>query len=394
MAEIKLGDLLDEPELVKAIEDGFVRRQVHPSQPLAILNYTERATYERAWNDVTRQCRGLIYDTRTGVVVARPFPKFFNYGEHPDDVFGLGERVAVTDKMDGSLGIAYRGTDGRLAIATRGSFASDQALHATARFRDRYEEAFAPFADDSLTYLFEVVYPANRIVVDYGTVDDLYYLGCVDTATGRSHGPDVAVYWPGPRTPIFACSTLAEALEMEPRGNAEGIVVHFLRTDVRVKVKQADYLALHRILTQTSARTVWEFLAVAACKDLIHKPLHWGTYLEMDYRRVEEVLAVGDDWLATLTAQVPDEFHDWLRRTIDGINRKVDDTRAEILATAEDLMRKAGGDRKAYAGYVKGHPHSGALFHVLDGYDLTRYLWLHAFPPPEKAWGARSEDVA
>jgi hypothetical protein len=108
-----LGDLLDEAELASAITDGFVRRQVHPSMPLAILNYTERATYERAWTGVTRQCRGLIYDTRTGAVAARPFAKFFNYSEEPDIVLALDEPVTITDKLDGSMGALYRG-DGRL----------------------------------------------------------------------------------------------------------------------------------------------------------------------------------------------------------------------------------------------------------------------------------------
>jgi hypothetical protein len=34
------------------------------------------------------------------------------------------------------------------------------------------------------------------------------------------------------------------------------------------------------------------------------------------------------------------------------------------------------------------------MFLLLDGKDITYYLWKAAYPPPEKAWGARSEDVA
>src|SRR5580704_13443222 len=98
MEWIKLADLLDLGELEAAVEQGFVRRQVHPDLPLSILNYTERTQYERAWTDVTRQCRGLIVD-EDGWVHARPFGKFFNYGEHPEGALNLTAPAEVTDKM-------------------------------------------------------------------------------------------------------------------------------------------------------------------------------------------------------------------------------------------------------------------------------------------------------
>ena len=122
-----ISDLFDPADLESAIADGFVRAQDHPTLALRILNYTERAQYERVWTDVTRQCRGLIVDGM-GRIVARPYAKFFNYGEHDEATLSLDEFVTITDKMDGSLGILYRGTDGQLAIATRGSFASEQAI--------------------------------------------------------------------------------------------------------------------------------------------------------------------------------------------------------------------------------------------------------------------------
>src|SRR3954453_20958194 len=62
--------------LDQAIADGHVRRQDHPSEPLAILNYTEKTAYEEAWTPVTLTCRGLIYRTDTGEVIARGFGKF------------------------------------------------------------------------------------------------------------------------------------------------------------------------------------------------------------------------------------------------------------------------------------------------------------------------------
>jgi RNA ligase len=393
-----LSDLLDTAELADAIEQGYVREQFHPSMPLRILNYTERAAYEKVWTDITRQCRGLIVNTMTSAIVARPFAKFFNYGEHDEATLSLDEPVIISDKMDGSLGIAYWGTDGRLAIATRGSFASEQAIHATRVLRERYGD-FEPL--DGFTELFEIVYPQNRIVLDYGTEDDLFYLGSVHIGTGRTFGPyphgTIAANgkgWTGPRATVFEGRTLADALAMPVRPNAEGIVVHYHGSDVRVKIKQDDYVALHRILTMTTARTVWEYLAVDACKELITAPKHWGSRLGIDPARAAEILAVGPDWLAKLTEGVPDEFHGWLRTTIEGLRNKVDVTGGELAILAAGLRAEHGADRKAYAQAVAGNPHAGALFLLLDGKDITYYLWKAAYPPPEKAWGARSEDVA
>lgn len=386
---VLLSDLIDPGELAEAIEQGYVREQFHPSMPLRILNYTERAAYERVWTDVTRQCRGLIVDTMTGVVVARPYRKFFNYGEDQTP-FDLAEPVEVTDKADGSLGIGYPTPDG-LAVATRGSFMSEQAAHATALLRDRYADFTPP---DGMTVLWEIVYPENRIVVDYRGMDDLVLLGAVDIATGATVGPGWISGWDGPQVEVFPYRTLADALEAEPRVGAEGLVVHFPATGERVKLKQADYVALHRILTMTTARTVWEYLAIDACRDLIAAPKHWGSRLSIDPVRAAEILAVGPDWLGKLTEGVPDEFHGWLRSTIAGILAKVDGMRARLEADGAELRQAHGDDRKAFAQAVAGRPDTGALFLLLDGKDITFYLWKGAYPPPEKAWGARSEDVS
>ena len=127
----------------------------------------------------------------------------------------------VTDKADGSLGIIYASPDGSgYAIATRGSFASDQARHATELLRTRYG-AFVPPAGK--TVLVEIIYPANRIVVDYAGLDDLVLLGAVDIATGRTSGPEAVPTWPGPVVARFDHATLADALAAPPRAGPRGL---------------------------------------------------------------------------------------------------------------------------------------------------------------------------
>lgn len=79
---MKLHDLLDPDEIRRMLDEGYVHLQVHPSHPLGILNYADKASWEGVWNNSTLTCRGLIYDMTNYDVLARPFAKFFNYEQH------------------------------------------------------------------------------------------------------------------------------------------------------------------------------------------------------------------------------------------------------------------------------------------------------------------------
>lgn len=287
-----LTDIFSTSEYDQAVRQGWIRVQSHPYLPYKIANYSERAVIEKVWNPVTTACRGLIFDDRTGEVIARPFRKFFNHNESTAPVFGLHDPVIVTDKQDGSLGILFPTPNG-YQIATRGSFTSEQALHASALYEERYVDSFRPI--EGITYLFEIIYPENRIVVDYGRMDDLVLLGAVDIATGRSITPEVIQRdarhaWPGPVTTTFSYSRFSEALAAAPRPGMEGLVVHNLLSDERVKIKYSEYVVLHRLVTGLTSR------------------------------RVHEAMVAGVD-LDEFIAPLPDEFHDWVReiaRRIDG----------------------------------------------------------------------------
>lgn len=342
-------DCIEDP-VEEAIEAGRVRRQFHPTEPLAILNYTEACAYEGAWTPVTLACRGLIYRTDTGEVVARPLRKFFNYGQPGAPLIDLDAKVAVTDKQDGSLGIIYP-TSAGWAVATRGSFTSEQALHATEVLRSRYPN-FTPPA--GITVLVEIVFPSNRIVVDYGDFDDLVLLGAVDIATGLTFPPTPATFgWPGPATAVFPYLTLAEALAADPRPNAEGLVVHCVSTDERIKIKQADYVALHKIVTGLNARVIWQHL--------------------IDGKSLDE-----------LVAPLPDEFHPWCRQVAADLVATVDTQEAAAKQAYAELVAglPEGFTRKDFAAVAVPRLDKWAMFLLLDGRDIRPELWKHAKPEP------------
>lgn len=368
MAEpIKLDDLLDLELLSHHETEGLVKRQHHPDLPLAILNYTQRCQFARTWDQVTTQCRGLIVDTGTGEVVARPFPKFFNHGEPDAPTVPLDAPVIVTDKADGSLGIVYPTPEGH-AVATRGSFTSDQALHATQVWRHAYERDVWELR--GWTKLVEIVYPSNRNVVDYGDLDDLILLGLSNVADGMFIQPRTAAAvlgWHGPVVATFEHETLADALASPPRPNAEGLVVMHRDAQVRVKVKQDDYVALHRIVTGLNARTVWRHMVDGGDLDALIEPL-------------------------------PDEFHGWVRDVWNDIRADVD----QRCIDAEDAYRELvgrlpdGWSRKDFAIEAVKHPEKAALFALLDGRDIRPAFLRDAKPAADWTPSGRaySEDVA
>ena len=342
----RLSDLFDLDLLDRMTADGYVRVQRHPRLPLSIYNYSEKAQYAGVWNDVTLLCRGLVVDTATGTVLARPFAKFFNHGQPDAPAFDLADKVVVTDKADGSLGVLFPVDGSGHAIATRGSFDSTQARHATQVWRARYAGRFTP--PPGATVLFEIIYPDNRIVIDYAGLDDLVLLGAVEIATGRSVSVDG---WPGPVVETFAYPTLADALAAPPRDNREGLVVHRLADDVRVKVKYEDYLRLHRIVTGLNARSVWESLLTPAGFD-------------------------------DLVADLPDEFHTWatdvatdLTAQVEALAATVESAYATIVAGLPD-----GWTRKDFALVAARHPERGSLFHRLDERDYRPGLWQRVKP--------------
>jgi RNA ligase len=236
-------------KLNKYYEDGLLYKQVHPSLPLTIWNYTEKVQYENLWDEVTLMCRGLVTDD-TGDIVASPFQKFFNIEEGK---FEPTENFEVYEKMDGSLGIVFW-YEGQWVVATRGSFTSDQAIKA----KELLKKYNTDIMFRHLTFCFEILYKNNRIVVDYGDYEGLVLLGTFDkngkeydVEMWREYGFDVVKKYDG----IKDYKQLKEMV----KNDQEGFVVKFSNGD-RVKVKGVEYLRLHKIMTNVTTTGVWEYL--------------------------------------------------------------------------------------------------------------------------------------
>ena len=333
------------------IEQGYITSQTHPSLPLTIYNYTAKAQFDRYWVDATLACRGLVLDNHYQPI-ARPLAKFFNLSEYqgslPDGVPNIYE------KLDGSLIILFH-YQGQWEVASRGSFASEQAQMARVLLVNYQIDLDR--LDGDYTYLFEIIYPSNRIVVDYGAVERLVLLAAVHTQTG-SELEHSQVNWID-RAETYPATTLPEWLksidETESElNNHEGFILKW-PNGFRLKYKLADYVRLHRIITRVQARDIWECLSQ-------------------------------NQNLSQFLDSVPDEFYNWVKDTKLELETKYQEIETECQRAFRDL-----GDRRQTAMYFQTQKYPGVLFLMLDGRDYQQVIWKLIKPGYQRPF--RSEEL-
>ncbi|MFJ8013311.1 RNA ligase [Streptomyces sp. NPDC096339] len=385
---LTLHDLLPAQALDHAIEASHVTRKTHPELPLSIYTYTRTAQYEHVWNQVTTRCRGLVADDTTGAIIALPLPKFFNVGEHesgrpyapalPDEPF------EVYDKVDGSLGVVFHYA-GRWHVASKGSFISAQATWAQRRLDGKDTSALRP----GVTYLAEILYPGNRIVVDYGDRRDLVLLAAFGTDGVEVPLAEAAAHWEGigsivtvwPAMPLDELMALTASNTL-PGGaaatgiDAEGFVLRFA-SGVRAKAKLSEYVRLHRVLTKVTERDIWRAHGIQRFAGLPVKQLAQGLNCT-----VAEIEAAGGKPLDALLDQVPDEFDTWVREMIARFEDEAG-RRERAVEEAYAGLAHLAADRGAFARAVKELPDRAiraAMFLRLDGKPTDLVVWRHVRP--------------
>jgi RNA ligase len=371
-----LDHYLDLNDLEKQITDGLISRQFHPTLPLAILNYTHEAKDKLHDNYTARRCRGLIYDVNTREVLARPMQAFFNlndmrYAETQLANLPTNCPIEITEKVDGSLGVIYQYKDEPLAVATRGSFVSEQAIWATEYLR-RYPKFYKP---PYLTPLVEIIYPSNRIVVDYRGAEKLVLIAMIWIETGveltypelwsvasiNNMRPPLEIVAAYPQKQIVQCAD-------ENIKNQEGYVAKFTdfpgQPPFRVKIKFSDYRLAHKAMYGMHDRDVWEVLSQ-------------GGHLDPQ------------DYLFC-----PQEFRDWLDKVVEQFTMDF----MEITNNARLLVEKAKSHKewtrsdvaafftkKVFCHLCGWKYPSSILFSMYDGKDWQKILWKYL--RPERASG-------
>lgn len=243
-------------ELDKLVESGHLLKK--ESNNLVLYNYSDLTTYDKLWNEHTINSRGTIYNKLTGEVIARGLPKIFNLGElskeKQDSIMRL-RKFEVFTKEDGSMGlVAFY--NNKWNVTTRGSFNSEQALKAI-EMLSKYN---LKQLNKNFSYVVEIIYPENRIIINYGSKEELVLLACIETKTGREADLEALKgHVPFPIVESHSFNRIDQVIEAVEKmdSNNEGFVVK-LRTGERFKVKSAEYLRIAKIMTNTSPLMLWE----------------------------------------------------------------------------------------------------------------------------------------
>ena len=344
---MKLFDYINKDEFDACVRVGYIMVNNHPTvNGLRIICYTQTCNSDKYWNDTTVKCRGLIVD-KDDNIIARPFKKFFNYEEHevcenivkPKDIDELACDFTpeIYEKLDGSLGILYW-VDDVPYIATKGSFTSDQAIHATRLLHTKYRHTWDNILRNK-TYLFEIIYPDDLHVVTYPGVDDIFLLAIISTENQFEYPVEIAKgYFPVVKK--YYCDDWKNIRNIIDGTNREGFVVKI--GPMRIKLKYEEYWRLH-------------YLKAGLSEKMIRKCLVDG-----DMGPVEEAFTMFDEEHVIY---------------YNNIIKKYTDKYAEIMDKCVEDYRTDFETKKDAALYFKTCKYQHVLFSMYNGYNPARMIW-------------------
>jgi len=194
----------------------------------------------------------------------------------------------------------------------------------------------------------------NRIVVDYGNMYDLVLLTVIDTVSGNELSHDMVEKMYSKYFTVvkkFQFKTFTELREMIMSGedNKEGFVIRFA-SGLRMKMKYAEYCRLHVILTNVSNLTIWEHLMNNYDFDILYD-------------------------------RIPDEFYNWLKRTINKIQSDFNEIERQALKEFYRIYYVNGIIlRKDFAMEAMKTKHQSILFKLYDKRSYDDIIWKQVRP--------------
>ena len=191
--------------------------------------YVDPSVFERI--PISREIRGIIFDSWTGRLIARPYHKFFNAGDPMCDL-SMDSVVTGFEKIDGSMVTGYEYNE-TVYFASRGalkSWVTDEVASINKGELIHIKEVIRNNPD--YTFIFELVDPSHRIVVPY-TTKNLFLTGVRSKSTGSYIYPKILtgfannyLHLQTPPIIIKEMSLYESMLYISPLKEQEGAVVY------------------------------------------------------------------------------------------------------------------------------------------------------------------------
>jgi RNA ligase len=321
--------------------------------------YTQKCQWEKKWDEHTIIARGIV-TLANGIVISRPFTKFFNLGEPEAEPISWTDKITATDKIDGSL-IIVSFHNGQMILNSKGSFTSEHANFARKWIADNMskwknaEMKRSLGGNERWTYLFESIFPEvdNIKVINYGDRADLTLLAVINVNTGSEWSYDMLkqtgnIIGVGvvKRYPFDDINLLLKKCKEGSIVDGEGIVLHFDPSGKRIKVKSDEYIRLHRLISHTSRK------------------------------HILDVLIKGDDVESIYTA-LPDELFAEVKKIVSEIKDEFNSIQMRAKVVTDTI--KPLPTKKEQALYLLARPEladvKNVVFEMLEGKDGTKSIW-------------------
>lgn len=243
---------LDTTNFNKMVKDGYT---------VILYNFISPETFPDISDEnskIKREFRGIIFDSKTGKIVRRPFHKFFNLNEKDETQFSnlnISSPHHILEKLDGSMIVPFK-IDNKLLWGTKAGITdvSNQLLP----FIENHKK-YIDFSEDMISNGYSPIYEwcsqKNRVVIDYPE-EQLTLTALRDMKTGEYKSYSQLHYLSTDyNIPLVKHipSTLSESFieEVKNAKDIEGYVIKF-ENGHKLKIKTEEYVLLHRTLTGIS----------------------------------------------------------------------------------------------------------------------------------------------
>ena len=315
--------------LFKEVDNGNIGVSYHPDFPnFAIFKYTKKCFDNKAWNKFTLMARGLILNLQDKLVVSNPYIKFFSSDEIGEFKDFIEDDFTVTENMDGDLGVLTF-FEGKFRMATSDSFIADHAEWADKWIEDK---TVLDHIDKTNTYLFEIIYPENKSIVDYN-FSELILLGIFDQY-GLEYDCDQihkeASYMDVRHAPYYNFddmdSIIHDAKNLDH--NNKGYVVRF-KSGLRIEITGSEYDRMHKLISRLTPINIWE-------------SIHDGKDMESVKKDLPEDMKLDFDNISSIIIKKLDDFIQEVEALHDKTKKMTDKDLGKLLKVGSDIFK----DRK------------------------------------------------
>lgn len=273
--------------------------QIKETENFILLKYNQIES--DFYNEVVRECRGLIIDKELNPVCI-PFFKFGNYGEGYAPELDWST-TRVQEKIDGSL-IKVWNYKGEWKVSTNGTvdayncdIGQVDALMLNCPYKT-FGELFDKAKEDAnldfnklnpnYTYMFELVSPHNKVVVPYENIE-IYHIGTRDNTTLEELDIDIGIKKPKqfPLTTLEQCIETASKLTYDHEG-----YVAVDKNWNRVKIKSPAYVAVHHIKNNgdVNIASIIELIRTNETEEFLTYFPEYENIVDLIKRKIEKIL--------------------------------------------------------------------------------------------------------